>query len=315
MSLLRSSPSSRRSSAMACRPLSSIDSSVSAVDRRPAGSTRRSAAACTTMTLRLCAMTSCSSRAIRARSVSTARAARASWSRSSRSARSCWPEARCRCWCTIRPITKIRTKNNTAGNTLPMPWPASSPQISPPTNRHAETASPVRSARPSVRLARANNAVKIASAGSNGGWSLALNMARNQIPEPTVTRMRTAVGARNRQQSGTVTRSRNAAWTATGPRNVVLLPSEDRLPFCAMSTAPRARMASGISHQETADHSRSMRSIPARYARLRRPASARKWSAEQLPSARRGNRGLLSFLRPGERETGCGRKRCGPPDS
>ena len=124
-----------------------------------------------------------------------------------------------------------------------------------------------------MRLARANKATKIASAGSNGGWSCALNMARIQIPEPTVTKMTTATGARNRQHSGTVTSSRNAAWTATGPGNVVLFPSEDRLPFCAMSTAPRAMMASGTSHQETADHSRSTRSMPARYARPRLSAS------------------------------------------
>ena len=98
-----------------------------------------------------------------------------------------------------------------------MPWSPSSPLISTAPNMPAETAVPVHSGRPSVRLARANKATKIASAGSNGGWSWAVNMARIQTPELAVTRMTTATGARNRQHSGTVTSSRNPAWTATGP--------------------------------------------------------------------------------------------------
>ena len=81
---------------------------------------------------------------------------------------------------------------------MPMPWPPSSPLISPALNMLAETAAPVRSVRPSVRLARANTATKIAGAGSNGGWSFGLNMVRIQAPELAVTRMTTATGARNR---------------------------------------------------------------------------------------------------------------------
>ena len=164
-----------------------------------------------------------------------------------------------------------------------MPWPASSALISPTANRPPATAVPARSWRPSARLARANTATRIASHGSNGGWAFGLNMVTIQAPEQAVTKMATATGARNRQHSGTVTSSRNPAWAATGPGKVTLLAAEDRLPFCARLTAPRAMMASGTSHQETADHSRSTRSMPGRYARslpCRLPLAAeRRWPA------------------------------------
>ena len=63
-----------------------------------------------------------------------------------------------------------------------------------------------------------------------------------------------------------MTTSRKTACAATGPGNVTLLPSDDLLPFCARSTAPKTTMASGTSHQETADDSRSARFMPATYA-------------------------------------------------
>ena len=117
-------------------------------------------------------------------------------------------------------------------------------------------------------------ATSIASQGSTGGWTFALNMTRIQAAAATVTTIATVAGARNRQHSGTVTSSRNPACAATGPGNVTLPPElEDMLPFCARSTAPKTTMASGTSHQETADHSRSRRFMPGPYARPRAGAS------------------------------------------
>lgn len=172
-------------------------------------------------------------------------------------------------------MTKVRENNSTAGNTLPMPWPARPPMISPVMTGTPDTTAPIQSGRPSARLARANRATMIARPGSNGGWSAQLNMVRIQAPVAAVTTMATVAGARNRQHSGTVTSSRNAACTATGPGNVTVPPSEDRLPCCARSTAPSATMASGTSHQETADHSRKARSMAATYAAAADPASPR----------------------------------------
>ena len=106
-----------------------------------------------------------------------------------------------------------------------------------------------------------------------GGWAFALNMTRTQAAAATVTTIATVAGARNRQHSGTVTSSRKTACAATGPGNVTVLPSDDMLPFCARSTAPKTTMASGTSHQETADHSRSTRFMPGPYARPRAGAS------------------------------------------
>ena len=87
----RSIPSSRRISVSAPRPVRSIVSSTSRVDAFASSSVRRSAPACTTITETWWAITSCSSRAIRARSSTTAsraatsRSRSASWARRSRS--------------------------------------------------------------------------------------------------------------------------------------------------------------------------------------------------------------------------------------
>ena len=71
----RSTPSSRRISVSACRPVSSTVRSASRSRSWSGLSSRRTAPACTVMTLTECATTSCSSRAIRLRSSSTARCA------------------------------------------------------------------------------------------------------------------------------------------------------------------------------------------------------------------------------------------------
>ena len=55
-------------SVMASRPLSSTASSADLASSGEAPSTRRAAPACTTIMLTLCVTTSCSSRAMRARS-------------------------------------------------------------------------------------------------------------------------------------------------------------------------------------------------------------------------------------------------------
>ena len=79
--------SRRRISAIAARPVSSIVASTSLVSGRSSPIARRSAPACTIMIETLCATTSCSSRAIRARSSATASLAVSSRSCSSSTVR------------------------------------------------------------------------------------------------------------------------------------------------------------------------------------------------------------------------------------
>ena len=83
----RIAPSNRRISASAVRPARSTLLSASA-SSDPGGTRRRTAPTWSTITLIACATTSCSSRAIRARSSATATRAADSRSRSARSARS-----------------------------------------------------------------------------------------------------------------------------------------------------------------------------------------------------------------------------------
>ena len=84
---LRSIPTSRRISVSAPRPICSIVSSTSRVEACSSSRTRRSAPAWTTIIETLWAITSCSSRAIRARSSTTASRAATSRSRSAIRAR------------------------------------------------------------------------------------------------------------------------------------------------------------------------------------------------------------------------------------
>ena len=83
----RITPSSRRSSASAARPVDATEDSDSRALPGSLSNTSSPAAACTTITLTLWAITSCSSRAIRVRSSITARSAFSSRSRSRRAAR------------------------------------------------------------------------------------------------------------------------------------------------------------------------------------------------------------------------------------
>lgn len=85
---MRSTPSSRRISASAWRPVIEIVSRAVFAWSGEVSITYAAPSACTTITDTLCATTSCSSRAIRARSAATATLACASRSRSRREARS-----------------------------------------------------------------------------------------------------------------------------------------------------------------------------------------------------------------------------------
>lgn len=154
-------------------------------------------------------------------------------------------------------------------------------------------------------------ATSIASQGSMGPWTFALNKARSQAAAATVTTTATVPGARNRQHSGTVTSGRKPACTATGPGNVTFPPCEDKVPFCARSTAPNTRMARGTSHQETADHSRSARFMPRTYARPRAGASPWRRSPARLASAPRRSRAVFPLRPREEPETRCSRRRDG----
>jgi hypothetical protein len=84
----RSTPSRRRISANAWRPVAEMAASASLARPGSAASAYEAPSACTTMTLTLCAITSCSSRAILARSATAAICAWASRSASSWAARS-----------------------------------------------------------------------------------------------------------------------------------------------------------------------------------------------------------------------------------
>ena len=80
----RSTPSSRRISTRAWRPVAAIASKAPAARAGSVATATRPASACTTIMLTWWATTSCSSRAIRARSEATARRASSARSRSSR---------------------------------------------------------------------------------------------------------------------------------------------------------------------------------------------------------------------------------------
>ena len=93
----RSTPSSRRISTRAWRPVAAIASKAPAARSGSVATATGPASACTTIMLTWWATTSCSSRAIRARSEATARRASEARSRSSRAARSRSSAASARC--------------------------------------------------------------------------------------------------------------------------------------------------------------------------------------------------------------------------
>lgn len=90
------------------------------------------------------------------------------WPRSSLSVRSCWPDARCGARAPSGPARAERAapREPVAGASLGQLTPDLAGGEDAVADRGAR-----RKARPSLRLARTNTAIKIASADSNGGWS------------------------------------------------------------------------------------------------------------------------------------------------
>ena len=144
---LVSRPSSRRISAMPCRPAVSIE--VSACWARSGRASSERCAACDWMTIipMLCATRSCSSRAMRARSSATARAACSAPSRSAVSARSSSCAVSCRRCRIQRPRPHVPARTNQAGSTSSTGSPAASFGMSTVSTMAATAAAPTRASR------------------------------------------------------------------------------------------------------------------------------------------------------------------------
>ena len=166
---LRSIPTRRRISVSAPRPIFSIVSSTSRVAPLSGSSTRRSAPAWTTIIETLCAIASCSSRAMRARSSTTAsraatsRSRSASWTRRSRSPRT----RRTR---TI--TTSVTTANGSRSWKACQPGPAAAARLLSATRDAAPTSELARGRRPH------RQSVERAEPGDRGAEDL--NVARDR---------------------------------------------------------------------------------------------------------------------------------------
>ena len=151
-SSLRTTPIRRRISSTVCRPVPSIASSAVRTSCWLPSSTRAAAPACTTIIETLWAITSWSSRAIRARSTATAACACSSRCASSRWVRSSSSAARRRQRRIRRPTNQVATSHTVDGTTLPESWPREIAIPPNPARNASDAAGASTTARPVVLL-------------------------------------------------------------------------------------------------------------------------------------------------------------------
>ena len=216
----RSMPSSRRISVSAPRPLCSTVSSTSRVEAFASPSTRRSAPAWRTIIETWWAITSCSSRAIRARSSTTASRAATSRSRSAiRARRSRSPITRR----TSSITTTVTTVNGTALRRLPF-GPALAARSTATISRRSRARSGAAASRPRARTARRRS--RPARRGSAGRPKRVLHAAEHRHRRTHERRVAAANGDRRRDRrrdernpepmEGASLPSQISSWAMTG---------------------------------------------------------------------------------------------------